>query len=393
MTTTASRLAALPRSATVDLADAATTLRTAGVDVIDLSAGRAAEPTPGYVVDAAVAALRAGHTHQTLAIGLSEYRVACAGKLRREQGIDADPDREILATLGVKQGLTLALLATIDPGDEVIVQDPCFVSYQPLIQIAGGVPVDVPLRRDAGFKWDRAELEARITPRTRALLVNSPQNPTGAVLTDQDIEWIGRVAAAHDLLLLSDEVYDRVTWGGRPHRSPAAHPGLRERTITLMGLSKTFSMGGWRIGFVHAPARLAHAMAALQAHLVTCASSFVQAGAAAAFGSAPRPEVVELWREWERRCEFVAGALNAVPGVTCGTPEGGYYAWPDISGTGWDDEALASALLETARVVVVPGSAFGPSGRGFLRVTCVRSWPEIREAVQRIARVIESGPR
>jgi aspartate/methionine/tyrosine aminotransferase len=392
MTRLAQRVSEIPSSATVRIADVAASLRRQGVPVVDLSAGRAVEHTPPYIVEAAVEALRGGQTHQTMSVGTPECRQACAAKLGRDNGIDADPDREIVVTMGVKQGLTLALMATVGPGDEVIVEDPCFVSYQPLIRMCGGVPVSVPLRVENGFRWRREDLESRITPRTRAILFNSPHNPTGIVHVDADLDVIADVARRHDLVILSDEVYERVTWNGRRHVSIASRPDVRHRTVTVMGLTKTFSMGGWRIGFVHAEPGLTGAMASLQQHLITCASSIAQAGATVAFGEPPRPEVLALWREWEQRCLFVAAELRSMPGVTCHDPEGGYYAWPDIRGTGWDDTELAEALLQQQHVAVVPGAAFGASGRGYLRLTCVRSWPELKEAMGRITSVLREAP-
>jgi aspartate aminotransferase len=391
MPTVPDRLGLIPPSATVALADAAANLRLQGFDVLDLSAGRAAEDTPSYIVEAAVAALRRGQTHQTMAIGTPEFRAACAAKLRRENGLDANPESEIIATMGVKQGLMLALLATIDPGDEVIVEDPCFVSYQPLIRLAGGVPVPVPLRAANGFHWTRADLEDRITRQTRAMLFSTPHNPTGAVASEADIDLITEIARRHDLVVVADEVYERVTWQGRPHVSIAGRPQMRDRTITLMGLTKTFSMGGWRIGFVHATGARAQAMATLQAHLITCANSFVQAGATVAFGEPPPAEVRAMWAEWERRCAVVARRLDEIPGVRCPSPEGGFYAWADISGSGWSDVDFADALLKLEHVAVVPGSAFGPNGAGFIRVTCVRSWPVLEEALSRISRLMMSS--
>jgi aspartate aminotransferase len=384
MTRLARRLGEIPSSATVGLADKASTLRRQGIPVVDLSAGRAAEPTPPYIVEAAVAAVRSGATHQTMAVGTPEFRRACADKLGRENGIDADPEREIIATMGVKQGLTLALMATIDPGDEVLVEDPCFVSYQALIRLCGGVPVAAPLRAEHGFRWRSEDLEGRLSGRTRAILLNSPHNPTGTVHSEADLDVVAAVARARDLHVITDEVYERVTWSGRRHVSMASRQDMRDRTITVMGLTKTFAMGGWRIGFVHADQPVAAAMASLQGHLVTCANSFVQAGAAQAFGEPPRPEVVAMWVDWERRCRFVATELRALPGVRCPEPEGGYYAWANIHESGWDDVALADVLLRKYHVAVVPGSAFGAGGCGYLRITCVRSWVDLREALTRI---------
>jgi aspartate aminotransferase len=382
------RMEAITQSATVHIADTATRLRQQGVAVIDLSAGRAAESTPAYIVEAAVGAMREGHTHQTMARGAFEYRAACAAKLARENQLDADPEREIIATLGVKQGLMLSLLATIDPGDEVIVEDPCFVSYGPLIHLAGGAAVPIPLRAENGFRWARDQLEAGITERTRAILFNSPHNPTGTVHADADLEVVSSVAREHDLIVITDEVYERVAWGDRRHVCLATRAGMRERTVTVMGLTKTFAMGGWRIGFVFAPARLVDAMVTLQQHLVTCSNSFVQAGAAQAFGEPPRPEVVDTWRDWERRCAFLTGALDAIPGVRCAMPEGGFYAWADIKRLGRPSGEVAEMLLREHHLAVVPGSAFGATGEGYLRLTCVRSWEDLRAAVPRLTKAL-----
>jgi len=387
----AERLSTIQTSATVGLADTAATLRRQGIRVVDLSAGRAAEGTPSYICDAAAMALRNGDTHQTMSSGTPEFREAAAAKLRRENGIEADPSSEIIATAGVKQGLTLVLMATINPGDEVIVEDPCFVSYGPLVRLAGGVPVGVPLRPEKRFRWTEHDLDAAVTPRTRVILFNSPHNPTGVVHTDDDLDVIAAVARRHDLVVVTDEVYERVVWGGRRHTSTASRPDMRERTITVMGLTKTFSMGGWRIGFVLAAPEVTAAMVKLQQHLLTCASSIAQAGARTALREGPRPEVRTLWDDWERRCAFVAGELNRIPGIRCDTPEGGFYAWPDITALAIGSEDLATRLLRDHYVALVPGSAFGPTGEGYLRITCVRSWPELTEAIERIRAAVTAG--
>jgi aspartate/methionine/tyrosine aminotransferase len=379
---------AITRSATVHIADTAATLRQQGIQVIDMSAGRAAESTPAYIVEAAVGALREGRTHQTMARGALEYRAACAAKLARDNQIDADPEREIIATMGVKQGLMLSLLAAIDPGDEVIVEDPCFVSYGPLIHLAGGTSVPVPLRAEHGFRWTRDQLEERVTGRTRAILFNSPHNPTGTVHTGADLEVVASVAREHDLIVIADEVYERVVWGDQRHVCLATRAGMRERTVTVMGLTKTFAMGGWRVGFVFAPVGLADAMVTLQQHLITCSNSFVQTGAAQAFGEPPRAEVVEMWRDWERRCAYLTGALDAIPGVRCAMPEGGFYAWADIRRLGRPSGEVAERLLREHHVAVVPGAAFGATGEGFLRLTCVRAWEELRAAVPRLTEAL-----
>ncbi len=390
MRETAGRIAEMPTSATVHIADTAAQLRRNGVHVIDFSAGRAYEPTPSYITEAASQALLQGDTHQTMAKGTPEYRQACASKLQRENHLEADPESEIIATMGVKQGLTLSLMAIVNPGDEVIIEDPCFVSYQPLIMLCGGVPVAVPLRPENHFRWTREELGKAVSPRTRVILFNSPQNPTGTVHTEKDLLMIAEAAQKHDLFVITDEVYERVTWGGRKHICFASLPGMRERTLTVMGLTKTFAMGGWRIGFVFGPPYIIAAMVKPQQHLITCPGSFVQAGAAKAFGEPPRPEVVELWRDWEKRCSFASSELASIPKVTCHMPEGSFYAWPNVSGIGRSSQELAEKLLLEEHVAVVPGSAFGSSGEGYLRVTCVKSWEDLRDGLQRIRRGLSS---
>jgi len=377
-----------PPSATVLIADIAAGMRRQGIDIIDFSAGRAAEHSPYYVNQEAAQALLSGDTHQTMAQGKPEYREACARKLARENGIVADPEKSIIATLGCKQGLTLALMAVVDPGDEVIVEDPCFVSYQPTIRFCGGIPVPVPLRRENHFRWQRDELEAAITDRTKAILFCSPHNPTGTVHTEADLDLISEIACKHDLTVISDEIYERVTWGNRRHICIATRPHMKERSITMMGLTKTFSMGGWRIGFIYAPESIISGMVTLQQHLMTCAGSFTQTGAAKALSEEPPSEIKELWKDWERRCQFAVSELNRIPNISCDPPEGAFYAWIDITGTGETSEQLAERLLRKYHIALVPGPAFGATGEGYLRMTCVRSWDDLREGLLRFKQAL-----
>jgi aspartate/methionine/tyrosine aminotransferase len=377
-----------PPSATVLIADIAAGMRRQGIDIIDFSAGRAAEHSPSYVNQEAAQALLSGDTHQTMAKGKPEYREACARKLARENGIVADPEKSIIATLGCKQGLTLALMAVVDPGDEVIVEDPCFVSYQPTIRFCGGIPVPVPLRREIQFRWQRDELEAAITDRSKAILFCSPHNPTGIVHTEADLDLISEIACKHDLTVISDEIYERVTWDNRRHICIATRPHMKERSITMMGLTKTFSMGGWRIGFIYAPESIISGMVTLQQHLMTCAGSFTQTGAAKALSEEPPSEMKELWKDWERRCQFAVSELNSFPNIACDPPEGGFYAWIDITGTGETSEQLAERLLRDHHIALVPGSAFGATGEGYLRMTCVRSWDDLREGLLRFKQAL-----
>jgi len=378
------RIIETPPSATVLLADRVFVMQRQGIEIIDFSAGRAVEATPHYICRAAASALMEGDTHQTMAQGKLEFREACSEKLKRENGISADPETSIIATMGIKQGMTLTFLTTINQGDEVIVEDPCFVSYQHIIRLCGGVPVAVPLYRKNRFRWTRADLEAVITDRTRAILFCSPHNPTGTVHTEDDLDIIAEVAQKNDLIVISDEIYERVTWDGRRHISIATRPGMQERTITLMGLTKTFSMGGWRIGFIYAPEAVISAMVTAQQHLVTCAGSFVQTAAAKALSEEPPDELKALWRDWEKRCKFVASEINRIPNISCDPPEGGFYAWIEVRSVFENSVDLAERLLKEYHIALVPGSAFGPNGEGYLRMTCVRSWEDLHVGLSRL---------
>ncbi len=288
-------------SSTVGIADIATGLRENGEQVFDFSAARAFEPTPAYIIDEAVRAMRAGDTHQTMAKGTSDYRNAIAAKLKRENGIIADPEKEIIATMGVKQGLTISFLTLINPGDEVIVEDPCFPSYKQLIHYLGGIPKAVPLRAENKFRWNKEELEHSISPKTKAILLNSPQNPTGVVHTQQDLQMIADTVIKHNLYVLSDEVYERIPWEGRKHFNICNLEGMKERTVTLTSLTKSYSMGGWRIGYVYGPENIISSLYKLQQHLITSCNSFVQAAAALAFKESPRDEVLAYWKQWEEK--------------------------------------------------------------------------------------------
>ena len=376
-------------SSTVMIADKARQLRERGQKVFDFSAGRAFEPTPAYVVEAATEAMRSGDTHQTMARGTTAYRKACAAKLQRENNITADPETELVATMGAKQGLTISLLALINPGDEVIVEDPCFVSYRQTIHYLGGKAVSVPLRPENNFRWDKAELESYISPRTKAIILCSPHNPTGVVHTSGDLQELAGLAIKYNLYVITDEVYERMTWDGRQHVNLATLPGMRSRTVTLMSLTKSFSMGGWRIGFVYANQTIITELEKLQQHLITSVNSFVQAGGAVAFGREPLQEVRDYWTEWEKKVRYFTSALNDIDGLKCNMPEGSFYAWTDISSFNISSKNFATRLLDNENVAVIHGSSFGKTGSDYIRITCVKSWEEIKEGLSRIRAFVQ----
>jgi aspartate aminotransferase len=380
----------IPQSKTVAIADLAARLRREGASVVDFSAGRAAEATATVVCDAAKEALSRGDTHQTEARGRPSYLEACAEKLKRENGLDLDPSKNVIATLGCKNGLLLSSTASLSPGDEILTEDPCFVSYGPEITVAGGVSVKVPLRPENGNRWSRKDLESAVTPKTRAILFCSPHNPVGVVHTAEDLQVIADVAQKHDLVVIADEIYEAVTWGGRKHLPIAALPGMADRTIGLMGLTKSYSMGGWRIGYAYASEPLIAAMTKVQQHCMTCASSFAQMGALKALSDEVTRSMKELWLDWEKRCEYATSTLDAVDGLSVAMPEGAFYAWIDISDLGLASQKFAEKLLTEKKVALVPGGAFGQTTDHFVRVTCVRSWEELKDGVERIVEFVES---
>lgn len=391
----ASRARSLPQSSTVRIADLAAAMRARGEAVIDLSAGRAAEATPWLICDEAKAALDDGDTHQTPARGQPNYLRAVAEKLERENGLRYDPDTGVMATLGCKNGLVLALMSILDPGDEVIVEDPCFVSYAPTIALCGGVAVPVPVRAEDKFRWTAGDLEAAVTSRTKAILFCSPHNPLGVVHDRNDLEIIADAARTHHLTVIADEIYEAVTWEGRKHLPIASLEGMAERTIGLMGMTKSYSMGGWRIGYAYAPPEIIAQMTMVQGHFMTCASSINQRAGAKALSAEVANELRQTtWRDWESRCQYMARALDEIDGLSCEMPEGGFYVWLDIRNTGLASETFSRLLLSEFQVATVPGGGFSPLSDDRVRVTCVKSRKDIETAAARIAemaRGIASG--
>ena len=386
----ADRAGSLPESATVRIADHATRLRAEGKSVVDLSAGRACEATDPLICAAAKTALDEGHTHQTPARGLKAFREAVAAKLDRDNGLERNPYTEIMATLGCKNGLVLSLMALIDPGDEVLIEDPCFVSYAPTVTLCGGTPVRVSISQEDAWRFDPARLEASITPKTRVLILCSPGNPTGTVHTLGDLGVIAEIASRHDLFVVCDEIYEAVSWGGRRHLPLASLPGMSERVVGLMGFTKSYSMGGWRIGYAYGPASVIERMVMVQQHFMTCASSIGQiAGITALSDELTQSLSRTLWRDWEKRCEYFSRAFDTIDGIRAGMPEGGFYIWADISETGLDSESFAMRLLDAQCVAVVPGASFGSHTDNYVRATAVRSWDELEDGAERLRRFVD----
>ncbi|MGQ9666357.1 MAG: pyridoxal phosphate-dependent aminotransferase [Anaerolineae bacterium] len=383
----AERLQQVAESATLAFSERARLMAQQGINVIDLAGGDPDFTTPAHIIEAAFTAAQKGATHYVSSRGIPAFLQAISDHYAAEQGLRYDPKAEILVTTGGKMALYLAILATVDRGDAVLVPEPAWVSYVPMVQLVDGVPVEVPLDAEDNFRLTREALEEKISPRTRALLINSPANPTGRVLTRQELEAAAEVALRHDLLVISDEIYYKLLYDGHQHISIATLPGMRERTIIVNGLSKTYAMTGWRLGFALAPKPIMSQMVKVQSHTISCAAAFAQhAGAVALTG--PQDCVREMVDIYAQRRRLIVDGLNSLPGIRCAAPEGAFYAFPDISGTGMTSLEFCERMLEEAHVVMTPGSAFGPSGEGYVRLSFANATEKLAETVERLRSVL-----
>jgi aminotransferase len=354
-------------------------------DVISLGIGEPDFDTPEPIVQAGIEALKQGETHYSSNSGLMELRRALAEHLDRMYGQTYDPASEILITVGVSEALYLALAATLDPGDEVIVPHPCFVSYAPEVVFAGGTPVIVPTTVEHDFQVTAEAIADAITPRTKALLISYPNNPTGAVMHRERLDEIAAVVKQHDLLVISDEVYDRLVYGVEHICFPSL-PGMYERTVLLQGFSKAYAMTGWRIGFMAAPSEILGSMRKVHQYTVMCASTVSQYAALAALREG-EPYVQEMVAEYDRRRRLIVDGMNEI-GLKCFEPQGAFYAFPSIEITGMDGNTFAEALLHEEKVAVVPGSAFGEAGEGYVRCSYATAYEKIEEALERLHRFV-----
>ena len=356
-------------------------------DVISLGVGEPDFDTPREIVEAGVEALREGRTHYTSNYGTIELRQALAAHLQHRYGVTYDPATEILITVGASEAVDLALRATCDPGDEVILHEPSYVAYIPAIVFAGGTPVMVPTRFDDDFALDPKVVEAAITPRTKALFLGYPANPTGAVLDDAVQDELARIAVEHDLLVYSDEIYDRLAYGTYRHRALSSLPGMRERTVLMGGFSKAYAMTGWRVGWMCAPAPILEGIVKVHQYGIMSAPTVAQDAALAALQGG-EPAVQAMVAEYDRRRRLLVDGLNRLALPTF-EPRGAFYAFPDISSTGLTSDEFAEQLLREEKVAVVPGSAFGPSGEGHVRMCYATAYEQLEEALVRIERFVE----
>jgi aspartate aminotransferase len=388
----AERMSRLGTEGAFEVLAKARRLEAQGKKIVHLEIGEPDFATPDNIVEAGISAMQHGYTHYTPASGIFEAREAVAGFVSRTLKTEVDPT-EVVLVPGSKNVLLFTLLACIEPGDEVILPDPGYPAYASQVNFIGGVVKTVTLREESGFRMDLDELASLVTPKTRMLIVNTPQNPTGGVLTAEDVKFVCDLAHKHDLLVVSDEIYSQLVYGFH-HESPMSQPGMRERTVLMDGLSKSYAMTGWRLGYAVAPKALAVKLDQLMINSSSCAAGFTQMAAIEAL-SAPESEhaVARMVKVFEHRRNLVVDGLNAIPGVRCARPQGSFYVFPNIEGTRFDEHELADRLLAEAGVAVLPGTAFGHAGKGFIRLAYTQSEDELKLGLNRIAEFIRDNPK
>ena len=379
----AQRMSRLGTESAFEVLSHARRLEAEGRTIIHLEIGEPDYATPDNIIDAAVKAMRGGATHYTPASGIREVRDATARYVRESTGVPVTLDNIVL-TPGSKNLLLFALLALVERGDEVIIPDPGYPIYRSVVDFVGATPISIPLREENAFRLDVDELRGLVTDKTRLLIVNSPTNPTGGVLTREDCEGIAKIAIEHDLLVLSDEIYSRLVYDA-DHVSLYSVPGMAERTIMMDGLSKAWAMCGWRLGFGAMPVEIAQKMDTLMINSSSCAAAFTQWAAVEAFTSPESDQAVETMRaDFQRRRDLLVAGLNDIEGVTCRTPAGAFYAFPNITQTGWNEKELANSLLVDAGIALLPGTSFGPHGAGYLRLSYATSVANLEAALDRM---------
>ena len=372
----------IPRSGIRDFFDIVSRMK----DVISLGIGEPDFDTPWHVLESTMFALERGATHYTSNYGYLELRNALASYVGKKFGAKYNPENEILVTVGVSEALDLAMRALINPGDEVLYHEPCYVSYRATILLAHGAPVAVETKPENGFRLTRGILEARVTPKTKVLMLNFPNNPTGAIMGDQDLKEIASFARERDLIVVTDEIYGELTYDS-PHTSIVSLPGMRDRTLFLHGFSKAWAMTGFRLGYAAGPADLIEAMMKIHQYTMLCASSMGQKAAIEALAR-PEADVSAMVDEYRRRRNFIVAAFQEM-GIECHRPLGAFYAFPSVAKFKLSSKEFAFALLQEEKVALVPGTAFGACGEGFVRCAYATSMENLKEAMRRIQRFIE----
>ncbi|NQW30039.1 MAG: pyridoxal phosphate-dependent aminotransferase [Ignavibacteria bacterium] len=381
----ANRISRLGTETAFEVLIKARALEAEGKSVIHLEIGEPDFDTPPNVIQAAKDALDNGFTHYGPAAGLPEARTAIANYINKTRGYDLYDADNVVITPGAKPIMFYGMMACIDEGDEVIYPNPGFPIYESVINFLGAIPVPLPLLEEKEFRFDVKDLEDRITPKTRMVIINTPQNPTGGILTSDDLKRIAELAVKHDLIVLSDEIYSQVTYGDFQHTSITEFEGMPERTIILDGFSKTFAMTGWRLGYGLFPKHIAKIVAKLQTNCTSCTSSFSQIAGVEALDDRTLPFVAEFLERFKNRRDLIVDGLNEIEGFHCLRPHGAFYVFPNITGTGMTSQEIADYLLYDAGVACLSGTAFGAHGEGFIRFSYANSIENIQEALRRIS--------
>ncbi len=379
------RIQQIPASGTIAISNLVSELKAEGADIVSFSMGEPDFVTPANVVGAAKASLDAGFTHYTPSTGIPALREAIAETVRRDNGIDAAPANVLVTP--TKQAIFMTALAYLDPGDEVILPDPGWVTYEAVIKLCGAKPVFVPLSYDEGFILSPEKVEAAVTPKTRMIILNTPANPTGCVLPEDTVRAIAEIAVKHDLLVLADEIYEHVIYSGK-HFSMASIPGMMDRTITVSGLSKTYAMTGWRVGWAVSSAENIRNINKLQTHSISCCVSFAQEGAVEALRG-DQQSMHDMVAQFRKRRDLACDLLSEIKGLECQKPEGAFYLFPKFDAK-MSSEELAKKMLTEAHVAVTPGSAFGPHGEGFFRISYATGEDQIREGFDRMKKFMSA---
>jgi aspartate/methionine/tyrosine aminotransferase len=379
----ADRMNSIPFSGIRKIFEEANRREAAGEHIVHLEIGRPDFDTPARIKEAAKRALDAGKVHYSSNYGIPELREAIARKLKEDNDLSYDPMKEVIVTVGANEAVLITMVALLNPGDEVLIPDPCWLHYFYCAQMAGAVPVSVPMREENEFKPDIEDFRERITPRTRMVVVNTPNNPTGAVYSLDVLEELAQLAQEKDLFVLSDEIYEQMIYAGDRHFSIGGFPGMRERTVTVNGFSKIYSMTGWRLGYTAAPRNLTEAMIRIHQYITVCATSFAQWGAIEALNG-PQDEAEMMVREFDRRRKLVYAALMEMPGIEVVEPKGAFYIFPNIKSLGKSPEELSWYLLDQAKIAVVPGTALGDYGAYHIRISYANSYENLEVAMERM---------
>jgi aspartate/methionine/tyrosine aminotransferase len=382
----AARMQGLGTETAFEVLARARRLEAQGREIIHLEIGEPDFDTPKHIVDAAVNALRSGWTHYGPSAGLNPTREAIADFFSRDRGVRVGPEN-VVVTPGAKPILFFSVLALVNPGEEVIYPDPGFPIYESVISFFGAKPVPLPLREERGFTFDLADLEARITKKTRMLILNSPHNPTGSMLSRADLSSIAELAEAHDFWILSDEIYSKITYE-ESHESITQFDGMLDRTIVVDGFSKSYAMTGWRVGYGIMPKDVEPHISRLMTNSNSCTASFSQIASIEAL-KGPQQDVHAMVGEFRRRRDHIVDGLNAIEGLTCVKPKGAFYVFPNIRGTGLPSQGLQDRLLDGAGVASLAGTSFGPRGEGYVRFSYANSLPNIEKALSLIAGLLQ----